>query len=322
MKSSFLEKSKRALVLLLTGAMIATSVPSTAFAATVADEDVIIEEATDAVAEDAVVEEDVVATPASDDTAVEAVGDSANAEAAVLDEEPVEDSEDQIPADDASDKIIQIPSVSNVSFGYGMNGTNQSFTATFKPDTLSDAQTLTTANISLLRVDNADSAEYATFGSKMTTLQAKQSAYVADPSNATKLNELVAAREDLENEPAFVKTVNLPEFISYGGASHTGENGVFTFKTTARPTQVYSGLYVARVADSNADNQPMYSNVFEVNVNDAWLSFSHATTGNNNVYNSTGETVSANSVKKLDGSYLAAENYTKITFGSNVNNPE
>ena len=72
MKSSFLEKSKRALVLLLTGAMIATSVPSTAFAATVTDEDVIIEEATDAVAEDTVVEEEVVADEPSD--VVEALG--------------------------------------------------------------------------------------------------------------------------------------------------------------------------------------------------------------------------------------------------------
>ena len=72
MKSSFLEKSKRALVLLLTGAMIATAVPSTAFAATVADDDVIIEEVTDAVAEDAVVEEEVVATEPSD--VVEALG--------------------------------------------------------------------------------------------------------------------------------------------------------------------------------------------------------------------------------------------------------
>ena len=313
---SFLEKSKRALVLLLTGAMIATSVPSTAFAATVANEDVIIEEATDAVAEDAVVEEEVVATPASEDTAVEAVGDSADAEAAVLDEEPVEDSEDKIPADDASDKIIQIPAVPNVSFSYGINGTNQSFTATFKPDTTSAAQTLTTATISLLRVDNADSAEYASFGTKMSDLQSAQSAYIADPSDATKLSTLVAARDALEAEPAFVKTVNLPEFISYGGTSHTGENGVFTFKTTARPTQVYSGKYVAKVADSSADNQPMYSNIFTVGVSGADIGFTPAVTANNNVYNNTGANVTANSVKKLDGSYLTAGSYPLITLGS------
>ena len=56
MKSSFLEKSKRALVLLLTGAMIATSVPSTAFAATVdadTEDEVIFEDTQDVVESDA-----------------------------------------------------------------------------------------------------------------------------------------------------------------------------------------------------------------------------------------------------------------------------
>ncbi len=60
---SFLEKSKRALVLLLTGAMIATSVPADVFAAPLAtDEDVIFEEGADAVealgaTDEAVIEE-------------------------------------------------------------------------------------------------------------------------------------------------------------------------------------------------------------------------------------------------------------------------
>ena len=90
MKSSFLEKSKRALVLLLTGAMIATSVPSTAFAATVGDaDDVIIEEAVDAVAEDAVVEEEIVAEPSD---VVEALG----AEEPVEEAAPAEDRKFQV----------------------------------------------------------------------------------------------------------------------------------------------------------------------------------------------------------------------------------
>ena len=67
---SFLEKSKRALVLLLTGAMIATSVPSTAFAATVnadAEDEIIFEDTQDVVENDAAaLEEEVVAEDTSD----------------------------------------------------------------------------------------------------------------------------------------------------------------------------------------------------------------------------------------------------------------
>ena len=89
---SFLEKSKRALVLLLTGAMIATSVPSTIFAAPLDADDVIIEEVTDAVANDAVVEEEIVGDEPSE--AVEALG-------AV---EGVEGESDSVEADDAGER--------------------------------------------------------------------------------------------------------------------------------------------------------------------------------------------------------------------------
>ena len=60
---SFLEKSKKALVLLLTGAMIATSVPSNALAATVADDadEIIFEDVQDVVENDAAALEDEVA---------------------------------------------------------------------------------------------------------------------------------------------------------------------------------------------------------------------------------------------------------------------
>ena len=84
-----LEASKRALVLLLTGAMIATSVPSTAFAATVTDEDVIIEEAVD-VADDVIVEEE---SPAG----IKAVGTYA---------EPIANGGDGVDADNSAPQRV------------------------------------------------------------------------------------------------------------------------------------------------------------------------------------------------------------------------
>ena len=64
---SFLEKSKRALVLLLTGAMIATSVPADVFAAPLEpDEDVIFEEGADAVEALGVADEEPVVEEAVD----------------------------------------------------------------------------------------------------------------------------------------------------------------------------------------------------------------------------------------------------------------
>ena len=83
---SFLEKSKRALVLLLTGAMIATSVPSNALAATVADDadDVIIEEAVDA-AEEAVITEEPVADATEDAVESLAASDEETADPDVVD---------------------------------------------------------------------------------------------------------------------------------------------------------------------------------------------------------------------------------------------
>ena len=80
-----LEASKRALVLLLTGAMIATSVPADIFAAPLADDDVIIEEAVDAVAEDAVVEEEVVADATEDAVESLAASDEDAADPDVVD---------------------------------------------------------------------------------------------------------------------------------------------------------------------------------------------------------------------------------------------
>ena len=73
---NILEYSKRSLVLLLTAAMIATSVPTPAFAATVdADDEVIAEAVTEDVVEESITEEDafVEAEPEVGE-AVEALG--------------------------------------------------------------------------------------------------------------------------------------------------------------------------------------------------------------------------------------------------------
>lgn len=92
-----LEASKRALVLLLTGAMIATSVPSTAFAAADDADDVIIEEA-----------EDAVEALAADDSAIE--------------EEPRTDADPVTPDDAWKDVKVTINGVANLKIYDSQSG--------------------------------------------------------------------------------------------------------------------------------------------------------------------------------------------------------
>ena len=327
-----LQKSvKRFLSVLLALAMILTMLPFSTLEVRAEEQEVLAEEIPEgeeianagasSAEEETVNNEGVETEVSSPEEVLEVLEDSEGETEEVALEETLEEETSVVESLEASDKIIQVPSVlgSSISFSYGVNGTNQSVTATYKADTTSTAQTLTTAQFTLKKVDDSDNTEYTTFSGKMTTLQNAQTAYVDDPSDSTKTEALVTAREDLENEPVFAEP-DLPSFISYGGESHTGENGVFTFKTTARPLQVYSGKYVLKVADANSDNQPMYSAVFTVSVAEASITITPAATSStdNNVYTSNGVTVTSGSpdIKKLDGTSLADGGYPLITLGS------
>ena len=301
MKSSFLEKSKRALVLLLTGAMIATSVPSTAFAATVADEDVIIEEATDAVAEDAVVEEEVVADEPSE--AVEALGA----------EEPVDEDADTVEADDAGQvrELVFDASATGIMTADGTVATatdNDDFTFVTTASA-ADVETITipygreftdiTATVELaggsayngtkmnwalyeLKETKTDSSvnklneKFAqkndtvtkriadAYDTDLTAYGTAKTAYYADATNA-KLATLLETEEEL--------LTNLVETTAPSGltiapkATEDADSAIITIHGPG-VKQVSDGFYVIKAWDDDNPVNAVYSEIIEIKVTD------------------------------------------------------
>ena len=271
MKSSFLEKSKRALVLLLTGAMIATSVPSTAFAATVGDaDDVIIEEVTDAVAEDAVVEEEVVAEPSD---VVEALGA----------EEPVEGAADVVESDNAAyDKVITIGEAAAIGIGAPVVLTDLQYgaqhadvTVTAKQTSGGETSTFTGAKIELYSVNGADDTEVIAnkeavktvvdaFNKAKNTYDADRTVAASKTSYDSAVTALAGVSSKLTKVGSSDDTAPASGTIS-NGLTFSIEDGVLTFSVPTAMHSVYDGWYVAKISDpNNAENLPIYTTVFEI----------------------------------------------------------
>ena len=273
---SFLEKSKRALVLLLTGAMIATSVPSTAFAATLGTDadDVIIEEVTDAVAKDAVVEEEIVVAEPSD--AVEALG---------AEEEPVDEEVDSVDAENAITRIISIDFVSadpanattpwNTLNSYKYGEGNYSVTATAKEGLAGSTTTFKNAKVELYKVDvdnwqiNDRGDVAATHGAAVAAVTGDFNTYIG--AQRTYVNdETTANKATWENAKAPItrntsKMTNIPvsntEFPT--GLSYTINEGVLTFTVDNTVKSAYNGYYVIKVYDADG-NPEAYTPLFNI----------------------------------------------------------
>ena len=337
MKSSFLEKSKRALVLLLTGAMIATSVPSTAFAATVTDEDVIIEEATDAVAEDTVVEEEVVADEPSD--VVEALGA----------EEPVEEEADTVEADDAAyDKVITIGEEATVGtsastpsvladFQYGV--THADVTVTAKKTANSETTTFTDAKIELYKVKGTDiTAQTANASALKTTVDAfngEKNTYDADRNVAASKTAYDIAKTALDTDMGKYATLvgDSTDSATKSGTISNGldysmADGVLTFAVPTAMHSVYHGYYVVKVSDAdNSENLPILTTVFEIISTGIYNNETPSNAAANDVSFKVGPNANNNTIgtdtatpKKLDGTSSAytgaGEDIDNITFNT------
>ena len=235
MKSSFYEKTKRALVLLLTGAMIATSVPSNAFAATLdADaDDVIIEEAVDA-AQDAVVEEEVVENEPSD--VVEALGA----------EEPVSDNSDTVEEDAAADTVrtITVDALDSAdtaiaSLTYGIDFTTMRFAAKVNSSAYKDV------DWSIMSIDSDDIGGVgALYTGALSTYNGAQADYTAAQTAANK-TALTDARTALL---AYLKT---PEALPTGmTGAENATSGAYEFKGP-KALEVYDGWFVLVATDTD-----------------------------------------------------------------------
>ena len=310
MKSSFLEKFKRALVLLLTGAMIATSVPSTAFAATVADDDVIIEEAVDAVAEDAVVEEEVVAAEPSD--VVEALGaeepvDGADTVEADKDGEVRNLSIDVTGADlqayDGGASGIALfynsgsPVSNRIAATYGGSGTR---TVTVKDS--GAAYTGTGIEWSLKRVPAFDIAtnvttqnnaavayQHGTTGA-LTAYNTALATYISVNSDANK-TELLEKKADLEALLADVTTESLA--TNQPGITAAPESaGSDTYKISWRGlNKVSDGWYVLEATDKDNEIISVYTPMFEIRVDPLTMKVGTGSDSNNQYW--TGSAVAS-----------------------------
>ena len=266
MKSSFLEKSKRALVLLLTGAMIATSVPSTAFAAAVGDDDVIIEEVTDAVAQDAVVEKEVVADEPSD--VVEALGA----------EDDFIEGEDKVDADDASNQIRTLTigaattsDAPNVNATYGVSFEKVDVEAW--DNTPSTAAKYSGVEWTLYKLTDQDDTG-ARYGNGNTSGALKdfcvaKTAWERDRDNTTLKSNLEQAENDLVSLLTLVPAVSGVNTLA-PGVKGSQASGKYTIEKDGVPTQVGTTKFVLKVTDSdNPNNAAEYSDLWTLTVADA-----------------------------------------------------